>query len=67
MINEIKTSKTFEILNTDDSITDPTISYDFLIKTILELKNKFIPKKRVKYNRKKHKKNEWVKLLFSNP
>ena len=43
MINAIQTSKLFEILNTDDKITGPTISYDLFIKTILELKNKFIP------------------------
>ena len=60
MMNEIKTSKIFEILNTDVRITDPIRSYDFFIKTILQLKNNFILKKRLNYIRKKHKKNECI-------
>ena len=38
MINEMQTSKIFKILNTDDRITDPTISYTIFIKTIFGFK-----------------------------
>ena len=46
----------YEKLNTDPN-TDPNENYSILLNSITENKNKYIPKIRVKFDRKKHKQN----------
>ena len=46
-------------MNTDVS-TDPNINYNILENKITGLINTYMPLKRVKYNKYKHRKNKWI-------
>ena len=43
-----------------DLKTDPNINYNILINKVIEIKNKHIPTKMVKFNKHKHKKQKWI-------
>ena len=59
MSDDLKKSKILDTLNNDANF-DPNENYSTFIKTIMDLKDKHIPKKWVKFNKKKHTKNEWA-------
>ena len=47
--------------NLDKSLEkDPNHNYDIMIKTIIALKNKHLPHKFVKFNKRNHKDNKWI-------
>ena len=57
--NEITSQKLYDRLDT--SLTqDPNFNYDILESTIISAMDKFIPIKRIKFNKYKHKKQPWV-------
>ena len=43
-----------------EEVVDPNTSYDIFIKKVIELKNKNMPTKFVKFNKRKHKKQPWM-------
>ena len=43
-----------------EEVADPNTSYDIFIKRVIELKNKNMPTKLVKFNKHKHKKQPWM-------
>ena len=59
MIQEIERYDIYSQLD-KTIVSDPTKNFDSFSRRIIEIKNRFIPRKRVKFNRKKHKLNEWI-------
>ena len=43
-----------------EEVVDPNISYNIFIEKVIELKNKNMPTKFVKFNKRKHKKQPWM-------
>ena len=54
-ICEMKTLNIYDKLNKSID-SNPEVNYEIFLKSIKDVKNKCLPKKVVKYNKKKHKK-----------
>ena len=39
---------------------DPNENFNFFMQTFSTLKEKYLPKRRVKFNKRKHRKNPWL-------
>ena len=48
------------IFNTGNLFSNPSVNYSNFIKKISELKNKYLPTKKVRFKRYKHKNNSWI-------
>ena len=58
-ICEMKTLNIYDKLNKSID-SNPEENYEIFLKSIKDVKNKCLPKKVVKYNKKKHKKCKWM-------
>ena len=60
MINELNTVNWNNIFNTNNLFSNPCSNYDKFIDKIIQLKNKHMPTKKVRFKRYKHKNNDWI-------
>ena len=58
-IDELKRIDIFTKLNKNPTCS-PSENYDIFAKLLLFVKKKYLPKKRIKFNKRKHKKNKWI-------
>ena len=58
-LNELRHINLTEKIN-QNPFANPNINYDILIELITKAKQKHIPKRRVKFNKKKHKMSPWM-------
>ena len=45
---------------------DPNENFNLFMQTFSTLKEKYLPKRRVKFNKRKHRKNQWLTQGFLN-
>ena len=60
MINELNTVNWNNIFNTNNLFSNPCSNYDKFIDKIIQLKNKHMPTKKVRFKRYKHKNSDWI-------
>ena len=58
-IHEMQTLNVYDELNKSID-SNPEHNYEVLLESIKDVKDKCLPKKVVKYNKKKHKKSKWM-------
>ena len=58
-MNELDELNIYNLLQTGID-SSPDVNYDTMLELLTTVKDKYLPKKKVKFNRKKHKMAKWM-------
>ena len=60
LLNDFSSINWNNVMNTNNLFSNPSINYSKFADKIIDLKNKHLPSKKVRFKRYKHKNNSWI-------